>query len=70
MFFKLFIFNIFIDDEFLENYRNPEKMCALGSTKFRLKNASLNGRIHTYNLEIFPYKTIRSQRLPIYGKLL
>ncbi|KAI1728918.1 cell division protein anillin domain-containing protein [Ditylenchus destructor] len=62
-----------IDPDFLENYRNPEKMCALGTGRFRLRNATLSGRTHTYNLELVPHGTYpgvtRSQLLPVYGNI-
>uniref|UniRef100_A0A915DER4 Anillin homology domain-containing protein n=1 Tax=Ditylenchus dipsaci TaxID=166011 RepID=A0A915DER4_9BILA len=49
--------NTSLDSAYLENYRNPDKMCALGVARFRLRNASLNGRTHTYNLELVPQGT-------------
>lgn len=63
----------FLEDEFLENYRNPNKMCALGMTQFRLQNATLSGSIYTYTLELVPHSNYssvsRSQFLPIYGNI-
>ncbi|KAH7727778.1 Protein C07B5.4 a [Aphelenchoides avenae] len=43
--------------DYIENYRNPEKMCALGSARFRLRNATLSGRVHSYNLEVLVQPT-------------
>lgn len=51
----------------MENCYNEDEMIAIGLAKFCLKNASLTGQIHTYDLEMFSTKPINSDFLPIYG---
>lgn len=48
-------------------------MCALGFARFHLRNATLSGRIYTYNLQLLPHGTYagisRAQLLPLYGNI-
>lgn len=62
-----------LDANFIENYRDPDKMCSIGSAIFTLKNASLSGRKHNYAVRLLPqvsYGAIpKSQLLPLFGQI-